>query len=398
MQSQKRSPLFVKSLCLYFLLLPLGTVNIGSVGSLLKVVGILPVIVFIFERCPKIRVFSSLRGEFAFSLMAAISYLWSISRDSSWERIYSQLLFLLLLLPIGAYTYTEEDIESMKKSLLWASRIVAVLTLTLGITAEGRLLLSGTFTEDPNLLSAYFGYGLAHCYIILLQRETRTNKKILAIVEILLYFYVIILTGSRGGLLGVIAEFGILFLFYREEDDRSILLKKAAFVVLFFVGMIVVLNAIPDSLLARYTLEDVLESRGTHRLDIWGRAFNIFRDTTTFRRWFGFGYNTTRAMFVSHGYPTKVMHNVFIEYLMEIGIVGLIIYINSLYCFIKQSWKVRDFYSISIIFHMIVLSMSTNIIAFKPYWNILILSMCIFICEQEKQDHGTRNGYEPSYD
>lgn len=385
---KERLSFFVVSLCIYFVLLPTGMISIGTVGSLLKIIGLLPVIAFIIDRGFKIRRVPVLGGQVLFLVWIMLSFVWSIDQDLTFERLYSQMLFFLLLVPCCSKDFTNREISALKMSLVWASRLSTVLLLTIGSYSGGRLLISGFFTEDPNLLSAYLIYGIANALIIVLKKGTNLRKKILSVVELLFYFYAVISTGSRGGVLQVLSSILIILFFYRENESLSISLKTYFYKFLLIIIILLIsnyiLSLISDDLLTRYTLQNVVESKGAHRLEYWGWGFNIFNNSTLLRQIFGYGYYTATKVFELYGYPSKFMHNVFIEYVLEIGVVGLLIYTFSIWLYLKQTFKSKDIFSSAIIVGMIVLSLSTNIIAFKPYWNIMMFSTCCFIAAIRK--------------
>ena len=166
-------------LCIYFVSLPLGMLNIGAIGSLLKVIGLLPLVGFILDNKFKIKLVPVLIGQLLLVIWAAFSYIWSISQDQTFIRLYSQLLFILLLIPCCSSKFSDKEINYLKESLIWSSRVSLLLVLFLGTTSSGRLLLNGVFAEDPNLLTAYFVFGITYSFTNLLNKnvETKINTK-----------------------------------------------------------------------------------------------------------------------------------------------------------------------------------------------------------------------------
>ena len=62
----------------------------------------------------------------------------------------------------------------------------------------------------------------------------------------------------------------------------------------------------------------------------------------------------------------------FIESLLELGVVGLIIYAVAIFSFIKAAWKQKNKFAFAVVMCMFVLSLSTSIYTFKPYFNIML--------------------------
>ena len=382
--SNRKTDYFVYAICVFFVSLPLGAMNLMGAGSALKFIGLLPLIVFLFHRIPATKLDRITLIQLALTLWISATLLWSVDYESSAESIKTQWLFFGLILPIGAYTFSEGHIRKFRTSLRWASRITAAITLGLGVSVDGRLWLRGRITEDPNYLCAYFLFGIAGSFIGLLE-DNKKAIKALSAIELLLYFYIVLLTGSRGGTLSVVSVLIVLFLFYNaNRNDRRTFGKKIAIVAVILIGGAIILPSIPQNLLERFTIESAIESRGTHRLDIWERALRIFADAPFERMLVGFGYNASRTLLGLHGYPRQVLHNVFLEYLVGTGFLGFVIYCKSVYMFCKFAVKEADLFSVSIVVGMVILSLSTSIISFKPYWDILIYILCA-CAHKEKQ-------------
>jgi O-antigen ligase len=257
-----------------------------------------------------------------------------------------------------------------------------------GTLAEGRLLLQGTLAEDPNLLCSYFLFGIVYSFMVLMGNGN-IWKKLIAVLEIFIYAYTILATGSRGGLISVAIAFLIVFVFYKGEYSKGALVKKIIIAFLILIGATMVVTLISDDMLKRYTIASVVESKGTHRLEFWEKGMEIYADSNLFRQIFGYGYNTIRTIFSRNNFISVVMHNVYLEYLMEIGIIGLLIYMNSLIKYIMAGVRKKDFFSLAVICGMMALAVSTNIIAFKPYWNIMIYTICS--CTLYKEDVECKN-------
>ncbi len=71
------------------------------------------------------------------------------------------------------------------------------------------------------------------------------------------------------------------------------------------------------------------------------------------------------------------MHNMFIENLIETGLIGLILYSVYIFSFWNSAKKSGDVFAAAVMAGMIVMSLSVSIYAFKPYWNIMIYILCV---------------------
>ena len=71
-----------------------------------------------------------------------------------------------------------------------------------------------------------------------------------------------------------------------------------------------------------------------------------------------------------------VAHNIFVEYLLGVGIIGLMLFISMLWQFFKITFIKRDIFAMAICAGILGIFLSTSF-GGKPYWNILIYIICL---------------------
>lgn len=197
-----KKDLYLKSLILYLLCLPLNAMNIGPFGSALKIIALLPIL-FAFTTL-KVRLNDLLKTQLFFTIFAMLSILWSFSVNVSIGRIISYIELYALLLTGSCFNYNETEIKKIKSALAWSSRFTAIVMLKYAVYVRGRLRLMGIIKEDPNYLCAYFTFGA----IFALQKIVEEKSiwcKLTGILEIVFYLYLILISGSRGGLIAIFA-------------------------------------------------------------------------------------------------------------------------------------------------------------------------------------------------
>ena len=86
-----------------------------------------------------------------------------------------------------------------------------------------------------------------------------------------------------------------------------------------------------------------------------------------------------------------IYFHMFIESLLEIGVIGAVIYIVFIFSFVFEALKRRDIYCVAILTGMIVLSLSTSISVFKPYWNIMIYTLVLSLSNNHIGSQGFAN-------
>lgn len=361
---------YISLLFFYIICLPLNTINLGSWGAALKMLAILPVCIALFGG-DRIRLNAPVLIQMLFTVFAACSLAWTIHMDNSSERVTSYVLLLALLISGAAFKYTEEDVGKIKRALIWSSRLTAVVMLFFAEYVDGRLQLTGAIEEDPNYLCAYLAFGVVYAIEVLTGKDT-VKRKLLSSLELIIYFYLTLVSGSRGGLLAIAGGAGAFLVAYRGGNGKGVL-KRTALTVLALGVIFLLINLLPEELSERFTIESVEESGGSGRLEIWEQAIDLFTKSDVSRQFFGYGTATVSRAFEIYGYRrAQVVHNMFLETLVELGIIGLIIYSAAIFAFIKAAYKFADKYAFSVMFSMFVMSLSTSLYTFKPYFNIML--------------------------
>lgn len=353
---------------LYFLSLPFNAISLGIFGSLLRYIGLIVLISWlIFSR--KIRFNNILTYALILVFLYFLNLFYTIDSELTKSRLISETSFLLLMIAISGLEYNKENSELITKTAIWSSRITAILVI---ITAEfyrgtGRISLGGIFSEDPNHLTAYFLFGYVFAMFGLSKKNMLRNK-VKYILEIVLYISIILTTGSRTGFIAYFV-ITILYLLFHKQ------LKFSSFVK-FFIALsllIITINLIDNDILSRFTLESILESEGTGRYQLWKDALHIFYNSTPSKLLFGYGTGTITTVYTTFGYKYAVAHNIFIEKLVENGIVGLILYVTFVISLIYTSFKIDKKHLFYILLGMIIVSFATSVSTFTPYWNVILM-------------------------
>ena len=366
--------IYIFLLSLYFVCLPLGTLRIGSFGSLLKIIGILPIIVCIISR-NKLKFNKTSSYYLIYIMMALLSCIWSINRDNTFGRVVTYAEFYILMLSVGFFEYTEKEVNIFKKSLVWSSRITLILLLVFGTITENRLVLRGIIKEDPNYICMYFSFGVL--FAIEKIKDSKVSKvyKLIAIAELIIYYYTVFMTGSRGGLLAIAVCSFVMIILNNHKLKNTIInhFKKVLIILGVIIIIVNIVGVLDPVLVERFSIDSVVESGGTGRTEIWTNGLNMFANTTLFRQFFGFGSATIIQAFILHGYSmAKVMHNVYLEQLLDLGIIGFTLYMLYLFKFVKSAWKFENKYSLCLMIGFMAMALSTSLSAFKPFINAMI--------------------------
>lgn len=386
---------FTKSLAIYFLALIIGAINVGSLGSLLKILGLIPIILWIFRYKGKLYLSPLFLSASLFLIWTAFSLLWSIDWTATKTRAMTQLSFVLLLAATCTYNYNKREIKLLKTALIWSSRISVVVSLLFSSLLHGRLWLSGVINEDPNYLCMYFLFGIVNGVEVIFN-EHGLLKKLIHIVEIFSYLYVIIATGSRGGALAAGATFAIVFFRVQKGKELGIrgIVGSIAFATIAILGLVFATNMVADDILGRFMIQDVIASGGTGRALIWEDAWRTYINSNILRKIVGYGTGTAKTIASEYHFRLiNVIHNIYLENLLEVGIVGAILYIIYILRFWNYARK-NDTFCYSIISGLMVMTLTVSAAAIKPYWNILLFTICVskYMMNAEKGDYHEKEG------
>lgn len=371
--------LYCRWLGIYMFCAIFGAMNIGGLGSLLKLIAFVPVAIWLFGSH---RVFfnAEIKASIFFVVWCGLSTFWSIDTGDSVIRTITQVSFLLLLFSASAYDYSDYELDYLRRCLIWSSRITAIIVLLTGSYAQSRLVLSGIITENPNYICAYFLFAVSGAAINLMSGDKSKISKIISVIELIIYLYITFATGSRGGLFAVVAPVIITILFYSENKniDISMFARKTVIIIFIVVAMGIVMSYMPSEIVNRFTAEAIKTSNGTGRYDLWEDSISAFKDSNIIRQLVGYGTATARDItYLFHFRIHNVIHNIFVESLIEIGVIGLLLYICHIASFFICAIRRREVFSYSIMLGMIVISVSSSLYAFKPYWNIMLFILCL---------------------
>jgi O-antigen ligase len=346
-------------LCIFVGMLPFEAMlwfNEADVPSVSKFVGILLVVSAIVAflaghpfRFPTLPVIMRI---LIFAL-CAISYTWSI--DSELTLGYVQRLFQLLVffLLIWEFAVTYDDQLWVFRSFLAGMVVPTVMALRAFRSASAGVLESGErFTgggHDLNYLA--YMYSVAILLAIYMSRNQRPLDRGLRWVYWGFAGWCVVqalLTGSRGGLLSLLAT-AIFAAFMLGLKLRSVVQKMAFktmlkslmwFFLLIGTAAPVAWFVVPQELLNRLTLKG---GSGTSieddpRLRIWRRGMEGFWKSPIV----GVGTAGFFIVAADDDGTRRAPHNTFISVLVELGVIGLALYLFFLVLLFRAAWRLPD--------------------------------------------------------
>lgn len=355
--------------------MPFSTINIGGVG-ILFLIGI-PLLIL----CAPIMINGIKKTSWkietllliCFFMYGIMAYVWtpSLSGDS----IYNYMKNVLVVACLYCQPFNKKEKDVLLSGAIISCLIVCWFMLTDNSNVgylEGRasIAIFGVL-QDPNYLGFVFIVPMAVVVYCFLNNKDFVIKGFCVVVASII-LYCVLLTGSRGALVGLIA---VAFVNIINKFEN--IWAKVTFCTLMIVLSILlfgyILKYLPSEIAMRFSIQDIIESRGTSRGDIWMKAFKTMYDFP-YMTLFGFGTGSSVAVI------GKATHNYIIQLLLELGIVGTGLFMFFL---LRSCWKMRnDTLCLSIIGGCMGLAMTLSVNTNYYFWITMTLALA---CSRERR-------------
>jgi O-antigen ligase len=272
------------------------------------------------------------RGALTFLGLAIVSFVFSIYKSATLSNSLFILILILTIMLVLRVTQTLRDVE---KFLLGFA--AAGVSLSVGLVLNyhgGRAFINGNF--DPNDI-AYALDTILPVVLALRQRKSRSGwllMNALAFVTVL----AILLTGSRGGAIGLCVVIAAATAFPLSRDASGALKKFSIRRTLIRCAILVLMGALAWGYLPADTQQRMAtlvnlgsdynanSTENGSRLLIWQQDIGM-----VWKRPIGYGLGTAELVNGLTGGQYRTAHNSFVETLVELGVLGLLIYMRALY-------------------------------------------------------------------
>lgn len=372
------------AVCLYLLFLP-GTIVETPFGSLLKVVTI-PVILILFYKLlfgknKPIR-FNGIQAVYLIYTVYTVWELLLLNTETSKTMTKDMLLTCAAILLMSMRVYNKTERDFMEKT--WIA--VGIISLYFGLFStqevfgEGRVTVYVLgFYEDPNQFCGYF---IMPVMIYIKRILNKSKLTPLYIALLLLTLYAVLQTGSRGGLIGIVAGIAVFVILGIKSMKGRIAVIAGGILCAVFV-MQVVFPLLPQEVQDRYSVESVSEDKGSGRFEIWKYLIEYTAEKPE-RIIHGSGLYSTGDTLANSGLglSARWAHNQFIQVFADQGVIGLFLFlVFAAMCFFRNIGKNPEF--ACAFAAVMALSFSLTFYVFKPYINIVI--MCAMTFEDEER-------------
>lgn len=365
--------------CLYFVCLPL-TVITTPFGSMLKLVTIPTVAVLSLRLLMgKSRLsFNYIHFVYIIYVLYTVFQLTMFASERAITTTQDMILGLLTFLLISLRIYNKRE----KELLEWIWILVGVICIVAALTSnevvseteERAVIRIFGFEEDQNQFCSYFIMPV----LISIKRIVEKRRFMLFyFLLIILVFYAVLKTGSRGGLIGVVLG----AVAYISIGIKSFKVKGVIFISAILSALLiifVVFPLLPETVQERYSVESVKEDKGSGRFEIWEYLMEYTLEKPE-RIIKGSGILSSYQILRESPKPFKngVAHNTFIQIFSDQGLIGFILFAFGVFACLIRPLKTEKVYSCAF-FALMAFSMSLTFYVFKPYLNIMMMCAMSF--------------------
>lgn len=375
-------------ICGYFLLAFFEPYLNGALGSFAKYyILLLMGLLLLSYRKLRIRSFHwCFLGWLIFKIVSAI---WTTNSYIPNLHLFSQIGMVALLIVLTAIPLDNKTINSIVNTMWLGSAAIGVLSLFLshpyhGVVSTRLVLYLFGQEADPNNQAAFLLVGLT---IALYNISILRKYRILSAATIAVNAFSLFMTGSRGGLVGLICT-GVVFLFASSKGEKIGSRVKLILIIAFLCGVLYFLASrfLPEDIFARLFTFSSYEG-GSERDIIWENGWKLFTSDLNFLLGAGWG--------AYYGYNEiyTVMHNTFLSMLCDVGIIGFIVFFAPIVRTSLQLIKKETILPVLLIICGFVPSFFIEAINKRFFWNAIIFMFMYVISNNQAKKEVP---YEPS--
>lgn len=258
-----------------------------------------------------------------FIFMTIVSSIWAINSKYTHSAIMYLIFNFLIFFDMLIYCDEENKVYNIIKIYLIAMIYMCIRLILFENGSPGSMYFGNIVGMYFNNIAISLAFGIALSLLLYFKK-----KKIIYILTIPLFYYVIYLTGSRKGLLLPIVFF-IIFYFL---NNRKSIKKYINFLVIIMIGISIIYVVLKNNEALSLRMSELFESfAGKEVSDYSVNERNFFRSTAMElfleNPIIGIGINNFAAYMEQIGYShVAYSHCNYTEILSNLGIIGFCIY------------------------------------------------------------------------
>ncbi|MCF6255324.1 MAG: O-antigen ligase family protein [Gammaproteobacteria bacterium] len=317
---------------LYDLKIPL-LLSIASLGALSWHIGLTQKIKAWW--CPELSAMSVFFGLVLLGTLMASNIPIAIEY---FKNIYWKII--VMTFAIAWLASTAQDFSLASKLITFSGMLVGLVALSnkingIGLVEETRVTIGrniGSVLGDPNDLALVLMLPVAFAISLVMTDSMGRFTKFFGLFSMLVLFFAIIATQSRGGLLGIMAIFGVYG--YRRIQSKALFFSFAgiAAIALFVLADI-------SGRASGGAAETGIDASSMGRLYAWEAAYGM----ALHNPFSGVGINNFYANYFSYSPHwdgrNHAVHSTWFGVLAETGFLGLIVFVTAIVMLVKTSLR-----------------------------------------------------------
>jgi len=254
------------------------------------------------------------------------------------KNIYWKII--VMTFAIAWLASTARDFSLASKLITFSGMLVGLIALSnkingIGLVEETRVTIGrniGSILGDPNDLALVLMLPVAFAISLVMTSRMGRFTKLFGLFSVLVLFFAIIATQSRGGLLGIMAIFGVYG--YRRIQSKALFFSLAgiAVIALFILADI-------SGRASGGAAETGIDASAMGRLYAWEAAYKM----ALHNPFSGVGINNfyVNYFFYSPHWDGRnhAVHSTWFGVLAETGFLGLIVFITAIVMLVKTSLR-----------------------------------------------------------
>lgn len=377
--------------CLYFLLLP-TTIAVNSAGNSILKLATIPIggffLISLFFSNRKLQI-NGVHLALLLYTLSVISTLFVNPSSDAMDHVIGYILNAALYICLSVIPYNRAELELMENTQILLLIILNALTLfSNGIRGDRTTLMIMGQTSDPNYFVGYFIFPLA----VAMQKLASRKHISFYLVLIAITLYSVFLSGSRGGFLAIVVTI-VGFAFLYTSDFAKQILFLIAGLAMVFILWIILKPILPENIVERMSVEAVVETNASGRMDIWQSMLRNIVDQPD-KLLFGRGIIALHPIFLRGGWKRAFAHNQVIQVTYNQGLIGLLSFLLLTGISFFRCVKRRKSVSIAILGMMALsISLSFNQTT-RTFWNLIAYAAFAFPDNDMNTNHGGLSDHE----
>ncbi|MCA9839469.1 MAG: O-antigen ligase family protein [Trueperaceae bacterium] len=270
----------------------------------------------------------------AFFIIVLLS-LFSIAAVVTIDFEIWQKLFIFFLGAVVAFQFrSERSLTHFAYGQIFSMLIISAWVID--TAAKTGFADRGGIGVNENVVSAMIGLGIIPLYTRLIAGKNNFLSRTFILALFMFGLYALLILASRGGTIALAMALFVI--------TMRILFNPKRFIYLIFGGMLalIALSSLPGSnnVFVRFSASDI--STLNDRLPLWQAGVSTIMRSTPFQLFFGHGFDASRVVAGTIFGHLDSIHNAYLQFIIEFGIIGLTLFLAIHLVSFFQSWRYDD--------------------------------------------------------